>query len=314
MAKVAYLFDPIFLEHNPGTGHPEHSGRLQAINTYLERKGMFHKVARPTFAAAERRQLQLVHHTEYINRVMAERGKDGVVLDIGDTRLSGASVDAALKAAGAAVAAVDLVFGQDFDKVFAAVRPPGHHARPASAMGFCIFNNIALAAAYALKQDSQRRILIIDWDLHHGNGTQEMFYASNKVFYLSLHQAPFFPLTGKADECGDGHGEGFTINIPLTAGTGDNEYLAAFEEALQHIEKKISPDLVLISTGFDAHSQDPIGGLLLSDDAFYKLTEISARFAQRHANGRIISFLEGGYNTAVLARNTYRHLQCLLKH
>jgi len=181
-------------------------------------------------------------------------------------------------------------------------------------MGFCIFNNIALAAQYARRQYGLSRILIVDWDVHHGNGTQEIFYSEADVFYLSLHQAPFYPLSGSARDTGSGKGKGFTLNIPLPPGQTDAEYARILEEALTKIESSFQPQLVLISAGFDAYRDDPLAGMLLTEDGFYKLTEIVARFAQRYADGRIISFLEGGYHLRGLARSVNKHLQCLLKH
>lgn len=314
MGRLAYLYDPIFLEHNPGKYHPESAGRLQAIQDYLKQQGFFNRANLMNCAPATVEQLQLVHSKEYIEFVLQHRGEDQVVLDIGDTVLSSASVDAALIAAGTAVRATELIFEENYDKVFAAVRPPGHHARPNHAMGFCVFNNIALCAAYALQQKKVSKILILDWDVHHGNGTQEMFYDSDQVYYFSLHRSPFFPMTGKQEETGKGKGIGFTKNIPLLTGKDDYEYIRLFEEALSEIEQVFEPELVLISAGFDAHKSDPIGGMLVSEEGYYKMTEIAARFAQRYANGRVISFLEGGYDFDALAGSVYRHLQCLLKH
>jgi len=314
MARLAYIYDPVFEQHNPGAGHPESPQRLNSIQDYLNRHSFFNRAELIPPHPATREQLQLIHSEEYINFVLSQSGIDGAVLDGGDTRLNSTSVEAALLAAGAAVQAVELVFNQNYDKVFAAVRPPGHHALTANAKGFCVFNTIALCAAFALQERRASKILIVDWDVHHGNGTQEMFYDNGQVFYLSLHQSPFFPMTGRQDETGTASGAGFTKNIPLSSGKTDDDYARILEQALLDIEKTFVPDLVLISAGFDAHELDPIGGMQLTEDGFYKLTELVSRFAQRHSNGRIISFLEGGYHLQGLPASVYKHLQCLLKH
>ncbi len=314
MARLAYIFNALFTEHDPGAGHPESPERLHSIQTYLKKNGFFNRMDEVSCLPASKEQLRLIHSADYIDFVLSFRGKKEAVLDHGDTRLSAGSVDAALLAAGAALNAVELVFDQHYDKVFAAVRPPGHHALRDSAMGFCVFNNIALCAAYALKKKYVKKILIVDWDVHHGNGTQAAFYDNPHVFYLSLHQSPFYPMSGRADETGSGKGKGFTMNIPLLSGCRDDDYVHVLEHALLEIEETFSPDLVLISAGFDAHRDDPIGGMLLTEEGFYKITELTARFAQRQANGRIISFLEGGYHLSALPSSVSRHLQCLLKH
>ncbi len=314
MARLAYIYDTLFTQHDPGAGHPESPKRLQHIQGYLKKQGFFNRADLMNCLPATREQLMLAHSAEYIDFVLSFRGKEEALLDSGDTRLSADSVDAALLAAGAAIKAVDLVFEQQYDKVFAAVRPPGHHALRDSAMGFCVFNNIALCAAYALKNRMVKKVLIVDWDVHHGNGTQAAFYDNPYVFYLSLHQWPFYPMSGRAEETGTGKGMDFTMNIPLSSGCGNEEYVQALEKAFLKIEPFFTPDLVLISAGFDAHRDDPIGGMLLTEEGFYKITELTARFAQRHANGRVISFLEGGYHLSALPSSVSRHLQCLLKH
>ncbi len=314
MARLAYIYDALFTEHDPGVGHPESPKRLHSIQAYLKKQGFFNRIDEVHCLPASKEQLMLAHSADYIDFVLSFRGKKEVILDSGDTRLSAGSVDAALLAAGAALHAVELVFDQHYDKVFAAVRPPGHHALRDSAMGFCIFNNIALCAAYALNKKYVKKILIVDWDVHHGNGTQAAFYDNPNVFYLSLHQSPFYPMSGRADETGSGKGKGFTMNIPLLSGCSNDDYVHTLENALLEIEQTFIPDLVLISAGFDAHRDDPIGGMLLTEEGFYKITELTARFAQRHANGRIISFLEGGYHLSALPSSVSRHLQCLLKH
>ncbi len=314
MGRLAYLYHPLFEKHDPGRGHPERPERLTAINAYLQRKGFWPRISRLEPEPIDRHLLQLNHSSDYIDFILSQEGKEGIVLDGGDTVLNAYSVQAALLAAGAGQAAVDAVFRKNFDKVFAALRPPGHHAEYDKAMGFCVFNNIAIAARYALLQNYVRKILIIDWDVHHGNGTQNAFYEDERVFYLSLHQYPLFPMTGLKTETGRGTGLGFTKNIPLPYGQGDAQYVQLLADALQEIAQKFQPELVLISAGFDAHQNDPLGGMQVTTAGFYKMTELVAQFAHRYAQGRVISFLEGGYHLQSLAESVYRHLLCLLKH
>jgi acetoin utilization deacetylase AcuC-like enzyme len=314
MGKIAYLYHPVFQKHDPGAGHPESPQRLKSIQTYLEEKDFIDRVEMISPPQASSQQIELVHAPEYVDLISQYKGVESKVIDRGDTVLNEYSVEAAFTAAGAAVKAVDLIFNEGFDKVFAPVRPPGHHAEYSCAMGFCVFNNIAIAARYAQRQGLAKNILIIDWDLHHGNGTQNAFYNDPSVFYFSIHQYPFYPGSGKADQTGKGEGKGYTLNVPISGGHGDSDYIRILENSLIEIEKNFKADLVLISAGFDAHELDPIGGMSVTDEGFYKLTELTARFAIKHCNGRIISFLEGGYSYQGLSAGVHKHLQCFLKH
>jgi len=314
MGKLAFIYHPFFKQHNPGEGHPEQPRRVERIMEFLKEKGFWDRPVHFTPEAIDSHFLEFVHSSEYIKLVESYRGADYAVLDGGDTTINEYSVDAAFTAAGAAALAVDLVFEEHFDKVFAAVRPPGHHAEKNRAMGFCLFNNVAVAARYALQRAEVKKILIIDWDVHHGNGTQHIFYEDDTVYYLSLHQFPFYPGTGRADERGRGPGEEYTLNIPLSAGADDATYVQKLENALELVAERMTPDLILISAGFDAHVDDPLGGMRVTDSGFYKMTELVSHFAQKFCNGRIISLLEGGYNLDALALSVYRHLSCLLKH
>jgi acetoin utilization deacetylase AcuC-like enzyme len=312
MGRLAYLYDPLFLEHDMGRWHPESPARLRNIQDYLTGQGFFDQVPPQSCPPATREHLQLIHTERYIDFVQEHRGVEHAVLDGGDTLVNSSSVEAALLAAGTAIEAVRLVLEDGYDRVFAATRPPGHHARPDQAMGFCIFNNIALCAAHALQSPEISRVLIVDWDVHHGNGAQEIFYSSDQVFFLSLHQAPFFPRTGTDGETGVGPGYGFTKNYPLLARKNDDQFVGQLERALKDIEPVFQPDLVLISAGFDAHVDDPIGGMRLTDEGFYRMTELVVDVARRHAQGRVISFLEGGYHDTALAKSVHRHLQGLI--
>lgn len=314
MSRLAYINHPLFEAHDPGAGHPESPQRLKTLQAFLEKKGFLRTVSQVQARPASPETVSLNHDPAYIDFILQNKGLEHRIVDHGDTVLSADSVEAAFLAAGAGTQGVDLIFDEGYDKVFAAVRPPGHHALFDRAMGFCIFNNIAVAARYALQFKNLQRVLIIDWDVHHGNGTQDAFYHDSSVFYLSLHQFPFYPMSGRQGETGAGKGAGFTRNIPLAAGSGDDKYVQALEGALADLEKSFQPQLILISAGFDAFDKDPIGGMNVTEQGFYKLTEITARFAQRHCAGRIISFLEGGYHLQGLAGCVYKHLQCLLKH
>ncbi|WP_456406225.1 histone deacetylase family protein [Caldithrix abyssi] len=314
MGRLAIIFHPLFLEHNPGIGHPERPERLKAILDYLNEKNFLNRVDQFQPSEASEEALRLIHDQSHIDFIKNQAGKEGVTLDVGDTVLSKHSVGAALRAAGAGARALELVFKEGYDKVFAAVRPPGHHAERSRAMGFCVFNNVAIAARLAQREKFAEKILIIDWDVHHGNGTQHAFYEDPTVFYFSLHQYPLFPMTGLREETGSGPGKGFTLNVPLSYGQGDAEYVEHVERSLAAIESRFKPDLILISAGFDAHVKDPIGGMRLTTAGFYKLTEMVAQFANRYCTGRIISFLEGGYHLNALAESVHQHLVCMLKH
>ncbi len=314
MGKLAYIYHPVFDKHDPGRFHPESANRLRALQDYLNNKGFFNRVKLVEPQQAPPEAVELVHTPDYVRYIQSLDGVQHQVIDIGDTVLSEHSTVAAFTAAGSALEAVELIYRDGFDKVFMAVRPPGHHAERAQGRGFCIFNNIAIGARYAQQKGYAKNVLIVDWDLHHGNGTQQAFYEDNSVFYFSIHQYPFFPGSGSVNERGEGAGEGFTINVPLTSGHGDDDYIAILEKSLAEIEQRFNPDLLMISAGFDAHRLDPIGGMLVTEAGFYKMTEMAARFAQRHCNGRIISCFEGGYSVEGMAASVYKHLMCLLKH
>jgi acetoin utilization deacetylase AcuC-like enzyme len=229
-----------------------------------------------------------------------------------DTSMSPGTLHAAYLAAGGALAAVDAIMAQQVDHVFCAVRPPGHHAEAGRAMGFCFFNNVAIAARYIQKKYRLNRVLIVDWDVHHGNGTQHSFEDDPSILFFSTHQYPHYPGTGRGTERGKGTGEGFTINVPVEAGEGDDDYRAVFQNVLVPAADDFKPEFVIISAGFDAHKDDPLASMGLTESGYAELTEIVAGIAKRHAKGRILSSLEGGYNLTALAASVQAHIGALL--
>jgi acetoin utilization deacetylase AcuC-like enzyme len=303
----------IFLKHDTGAFHPESSKRLGAILTHLKETGLWDKLVVETPKRATVKDIALVHHPEYIRQVeeIAERG--GGQLDP-DTVVSRDSFEAALYAAGALLDAVDAVMTDKASNAFCMVRPPGHHATPTRGMGFCLFNNVAIAARHLHKKYNLKRVLIVDWDCHHGNGTQEVFYEEPKVLYISLHRWPFYPGTGSKEEKGKGPGEGFTLNVPLPWNTAGEEYLRAFERAMHEQARAYRPEFVLISAGFDTYLGDPIGGLGLEAGDFARLTGLVMEVSRKFASNRLVSCLEGGYSLEGLPRCVEYHLRALLEH
>jgi acetoin utilization deacetylase AcuC-like enzyme len=294
--ETAIVWSDACLAHDPGRGHPECPGRLTAVRRKLEAVSLWERcrIVEPRPATEE--QILAAHTGEHWRRVGAVAARGGGLLDAGDTMMSAGSFQAALLAAGGAIAAADLVAAGEVRRALALVRPPGHHATAGGAMGFCIFNNVAVAARHLQRARGLRRILIFDFDLHHGNGTQDIFWRDGGVFYLSLHRYPFYPGTGARGETGEGPGAGRILNIPLGAGTGSVEYLAAVRWALGGPVREFAPESILVSAGFDAHERDPLGGLGLEAGDFRVLArELKA---VESAGGRIASVLEGGYDLA----------------
>jgi acetoin utilization deacetylase AcuC-like enzyme len=309
--SIHLIYDPVFLHHDTGP-HVENAQRLEAIVSAIEATETLQRsVHRVVPNAATLEDLQRCHSERMVVGIQKYIEAGGRYLDP-DTRVSTASFDVACAAAGAATTAVDLVLEKDGDKAFALVRPPGHHATDQRPMGFCIFNNAAVAARYAQANYSVEKVLIVDWDVHHGNGTQDIFWSDDSVFYFSAHQFPFYPGTGDRDETGGGPGEGFTLNVPLSANTSASDHRQAFADALQSIGKKFRPDLVIISAGFDAHREDLLGGLSLEDSDFAEMTKEVLRLAEKYSAGRVVSLLEGGYNLDVLGGSVCAHLAALL--
>jgi acetoin utilization deacetylase AcuC-like enzyme len=307
--KVGLVYDPIYLKHDTG-GHVESAQRLEAIISHLEETGLKKKLTliKPRPASVE--ELSLVHTKQHISYIKGVAGKGGGWIDA-DTVMSPDSYEAALYAAGGTILAAEAVMEGKVKSAFALVRPPGHHATPRRAMGFCLFNNIAIAAKHALARYVER-VLIIDFDVHHGNGTQEIFYDRPEVMYISTHEYPFYPGTGGVEETGRGAAKGTKVNIPLPAGCGDSEYLQVFEQVITPAAKKFKPQLVLVSAGYDAHWADELAMMQLSVSGFAKIAGIIRELADELCEGRLVFALEGGYNLRALAASIKATLDILL--
>jgi acetoin utilization deacetylase AcuC-like enzyme len=304
---TAFLADPIAKEHDPGAGHPEQPARWDAAVKGL---GSAH-LTQVHVRAANEDELALCHSRNYIAIARRDVSRGAHQLSTGDTDINSKSFDVALRAAGTCLNGVDLVMGGQAHNAFCIVRPPGHHASAARGMGFCLFNNIAIAARYAQKKYGIERVAIADWDVHHGNGTQDIFYEDGSVFFFSTHQSPWYPGTGAADETGEGAGKGTTLNCPFPAGAGRDQILGAFAKKLTPRLDEFRPDLILISAGFDSRIDDPLGRFVLQDGDFAELTTLMMGIADKHCRGRLISVLEGGYNLQGLTTAVYAHSHAL---
>ena len=292
------LRDDVFLRHDPGPGHPESRGRLQAVHDDLDAR-VIPGTRTITPRAAARAELERIHRPEHVDRVAATAGVDRVRLDP-DTSTSPESYRAALRGSGAVLAAVEATAGKDADGAFALVRPPGHHAESGSAMGFCLFNNVAVAAAHAVEELGCRRVLVVDPDVHHGNGTQHSFYDRRDVLYVSSHRFPFYPGTGAFDEVGAGEGEGYTVNLPLPAGMGDADFVHVYREVVEPVVEQYRPEMILVSAGFDTWKDDPLGGMAMTAEGYRMLCGMFRRWSEDHCPGRLVFALEGGYDPAGL--------------
>ena len=304
--------DPFCAKHDAGAGHPEQPRRYAAVAQALRDAGLWKQCREIGPRAVSREDLQLVHEPRYLDLAEREIADGADQLSTGDTAVGPHSWEAAKRATGCALAAVDGVFKGDAKTAFCLIRPPGHHASPGRGMGFCILNNIALAARHVQRRHGVSRVLIIDWDVHHGNGTQDAFYTDGSVFFFSVHQSPWYPGTGRAAETGEAEGKGATLNCPLPAGSGRQEIFAGFEEKLIPAMEKFRPEFVLVSAGFDSREGDPLGQFRLTDADFADLTRITRGIADRSAQGRVVSMLEGGYNLTGLASAATAHVQAML--
>jgi len=302
MSEVVIYFDPLFEEHKTGYGHPERPERLPTSMKALEDSGLLDRVTVASPRDATVAEIELVHSPKYIEQVKRLADSGGGNLDM-DTTVSAATYDAALKAAGALLESVEWSLDGSSRRTFCMVRPPGHHALPSRGMGFCIFNNVAVGARYAMARKDVERVMIVDWDAHHGNGTQEVFYEDPNVLYVSLHQYPHYPGTGWIDETGKGKGEGTTVNLPFPAGTGEAEYLTAFERVIIPAGKRFAPDLLMVSAGYDSHAADLLCSMRLIDSSYRKMTDYLVGFSEECCSGRLIVTLEGGYNLNAQARS-----------
>jgi acetoin utilization deacetylase AcuC-like enzyme len=307
---TALVYDSACLKHETGR-HPENPERVKVILSALERdEPLWARLAKLAPRAATDEDIMRCHSVALIEHIhdLCARGVPFVDLD---TVISPESYEVARLAAGAALVGIDCVFGGDTNNAFALVRPPGHHATSDRAMGFCLFNSAAIGARYAQARYGAERVLIIDWDVHHGNGTQDIFYRDPSVFYFSTHQYPYYPGTGSVNERGEGKGEGYTLNIPLREGTPARNHREAFRDALKAIEERFPPDLIIISAGFDSRRGDPLGGLMLEDYDFSEMTKEVMAMAERRAGARVVSMLEGGYNLDALGETVRTHIVAL---
>jgi len=312
MNEVGWVLDPVFEAHDTGPGHPEMPERLARVRATLESAGLAARGRRVEPVEADEDVLTLVHDAAYVARVEESCTGGASVLDSMDTAICPVSARIARLAAGSVLELCRRVAEGELSRGFAAVRPPGHHAERDLAMGFCLFNNVAVAARVLQRRHGIGRVLIADWDVHHGNGTQHIFEDDPSVFYFSCHQFPLYPGTGAASEQGRGQGLGTTLNRPLDPGSGDAEFVEALDAGLREAAESFKPDFVLVSAGFDAHRRDPLAQLEVSTEAFGEATRVVREIADRHARGRLVSVLEGGYDLDALSESVATHVAELL--
>lgn len=313
MAKTAYLYDRIFLEHDTGWGHPECSERLQAIDAKLKAAPYYRDLVRVDPKQADYKYIELIHDRSYIARVKKEIEGGTEYLDSMDTGVCPRSFEVALFAAGGGLAMCDIIMKGKAAHGFCAVRPPGHHAERDYAAGFCIFNNIAIAARYLQVDHKIRRIAVVDWDVHHGNGTQHSFERDGSIMYTSMHQYPHYPGTGSREEMGVGEGKGATLNLPMRAGSGDEEYREAFRDVIMPALGEFEPEVILISAGYDAHRADPLSSIRLSSEMYYEFTKMLLELARLYSKNRVIAFLEGGYDLAALSEGVEQTMRAFVE-
>ena len=297
MKRLSIVTNNLFLAHRNPPGHPECTERLTGILEELESSGLMEKTLPIDTRRATEEEIILVHSRPYFDMIKNTSGVEFSQLNE-DTSACEVSFDAALAGSGGLICSVDSILSDKIDTAFVLARPPGHHAEHDKPMGFCLFNHVAVTAAHLLANHGLRKVLIVDWDVHHGNGTQHIFYDSNKVLYFSVHQFPFYPGTGSLKELGYRDGLGYTVNVPCPSMLGDDDYLRIFKQILEPVAEQYAPEFILISAGFDSYHVDPLGGMLVTQEGFSKLTRFVMRLAEKHCRGNIAFLLEGGYNTA----------------
>ncbi|HNO76555.1 MAG TPA: histone deacetylase [Phycisphaerae bacterium] len=311
--QTGLVIDERFLKHRTGPGHPERPERLVAISRALAESGLGHGCKPLSTRKASQEQILGVHTAKYVERLRLACVRGDQHIDSHDSAICPDSSETALLAAGSVLEAVDRVMDGDVRNAFCAVRPPGHHCERTESMGFCLFANVAIAAQYLLDEHGLDRVAVVDWDVHHGNGTQHIFEESSKVYFCSLHGHPdhVYPGTGYASECGRADGKGATLNIPLLPGSGDDEYRRAFEEQVLPKLDEFKPEVLIISAGFDAHARDPLAPLELQSESFAWMTQHLVDVAARHCSRRLISVLEGGYDLQALSESVCQHVRTL---
>jgi len=304
------IYHPDYLKHLTGFGHPESPDRLISVMSRLDKTGLLKDLTVIEPEPAGEDDILLIHSRAHFDMIKNAWDEGNASLTP-DTPISEDSFRVAMLAAGGILTGIDRIMAGDIRNGMALVRPPGHHATPDHAMGFCLFNNVAIGARYLQKKYGLKRVLIVDWDLHHGNGTQAAFYDDPSVLYFSTHQYPLYPGTGSLHETGDGEGTGYTINAPMRAGTPPEEFLKKFKDALYDRAMEFAPDFILISAGFDAHREDPLGDMLLTETSYKEITEIVLEIAEIRCKGRVLSALEGGYNLNALSLSVEAHLRAM---
>jgi acetoin utilization deacetylase AcuC-like enzyme len=312
--KTGFVYSPEFKKHITGAGHPERPERTEVVHASITKAPFAAELTDLKPTPATHQDLVRCHTAEYIETAKRDVMAGAGLLSTGDTNICRDSYDVALLAAGGVIGAVDQVCRGELKNAFCAVRPPGHHATPTHGMGFCLFNNIAIGARFAQAKHGIKRVLIVDWDVHHGNGTQDIFYSDETVLFFDTHQSPLYPGTGAANEIGSGKGAGFTINCPFPAGTGGATILEAYAQKLLPAARAFKPELVMISAGFDSRLGDPLGSFRLTDEDYIQLTQFVMKIAGEFAQGKIVSVLEGGYSLDGLAKAATAHAGALADH
>lgn len=310
--NTGFIYSDHFLRHETGAGHPESPQRLTAMVSHLKQINLWQALAHPEIGRYPDDWILKVHTVDHVNSLRKAYDDGRYALDQGDTPISAESFDVARLAVDAVLTATEAVMNGTNKNAFCAVRPPGHHAERDKAMGFCLLNNVAIGARFAQQKFGAERVAVIDWDVHHGNGIQNLFYDDDSVLYISTHQFPFYPGSGSRGESGTGKGDGFTINIPMMAGSGEGSFLDAFNEIVIPSLENYRADIIFLSAGFDAHRDDPLANLNLTERTFGLLTSMIAEKAESVCSGRIVSVLEGGYNLLALPLSVEAHLRALM--